>query len=162
MIVGKNPNPTVRPGFVGASFAMDVTVKPSVPTTSIAYPDIPRITSPNATGPVDPSTDVSVIVAKTSKTLVFVSAVIVTAIMPPKAGRGRPQINTPDFVPDYPGRLPMDIGDGLKVHLRKCSIPQVRDVFMEIEKPEKPIDIPVAAALVAAAPTLEFDTIGGF
>lgn len=76
---------------------------------------------------------------------------------------GSPAINTPHFVPDYPGGLPMHIGDGLQVHLRKCSVLQVKDVFMAIEEPEDPIDIPVTAPMVEAAIQLpEFDTIGAF
>ena len=76
---------------------------------------------------------------------------------------GSPQIDNPQFVPDYPGGLPMGIGDNLEVHLRKCSIEQVREVFMAIEEPEEPIDIPVIAAFRAAeAATPAFDTIGAF
>jgi len=80
---------------------------------------------------------------------------------------GKPRINSPDFVPDYPGGLPMGIGDALQVHLRACSIDQVRDVFMAIEEPEEPIDIPVAAKLLAEAPAgaeeaETFETIGAF
>lgn len=77
---------------------------------------------------------------------------------------GSPAISNPKFVPDYPGGLPMGIGDGLQVHLRKCSIAQVRDVFMAIEEPRNHIDIPVAAgeALVAGAVAPEFETIGAF
>ncbi len=56
---------------------------------------------------------------------------------------GKPAIDTPNFVPNYPGELPFGIGDHFKVHLRKCSIDQVRDVFMKIEEPEDPIDVPV-------------------
>jgi hypothetical protein len=70
---------------------------------------------------------------------------------------GKPVLNKPGFVPDYPGKLPMGIGDHLQVRLRKCSVDQVRDVYMKIEEPEQPIDIPV---LAAALP--EFDTIGAF
>lgn len=78
---------------------------------------------------------------------------------------GSPAINTRSFVPDYPGGLPMGIGDGLQLHLRKCSINQVRDVFMAIEEPEHPIDIPVppeGRMLLAAAIQPEFETIGAF
>lgn len=77
---------------------------------------------------------------------------------------GSPVINKPDFVPDFPGQLPMGIGDGLQVHLRKCSIDQVRDVFMAIEEPEDPIDIPVAEAETRALEAVvpEFETIGAF
>ena len=70
---------------------------------------------------------------------------------------GKPVLNKPDFVPDYPGNLPMGIADHLQVRLRKCSVDQVRDVYMKIEEPEVPIDIPVVAAFVP-----EFGTIGAF
>lgn len=56
---------------------------------------------------------------------------------------GSPAIDTARFVPDYPGQLPFGIGDHFKVNLRKCSVDQVRDVFMKIEEPEQPIDVPV-------------------
>lgn len=70
---------------------------------------------------------------------------------------GSPVINRPGFVPVYPGPLPMDIGDGLRVPLEKCSIPLVRDVFMKIEEPEEPI---VFKSLAAGEP--QYHTIGEF
>ncbi len=79
---------------------------------------------------------------------------------------GKPEINSPQFVPKYPGELPMGIGDHLDVHLRKCSIEQVRDVFMAIEAPEDRISIPTEpsarAMFMAAESPTEFDTIGAF
>jgi Ferritin-like len=48
---------------------------------------------------------------------------------------GRPRIGHPRFVPRYPGPLPGGLRSGLTVRLRKCSIEQVRDVFMSIEDP---------------------------
>lgn len=50
---------------------------------------------------------------------------------------GRPSIGHPGFVPNYPGSLPGGLRPGLTVRLRKCSIPQIRDVFMSIEEPSK-------------------------
>ncbi|GAA4408722.1 hypothetical protein GCM10023168_26510 [Fodinibacter luteus] len=74
---------------------------------------------------------------------------------------GSPSLSGPSFVPDYPGGLPMGIGEHLQVHLRKCSVAQVRDVFMAIEEPEHPITIPVATEDEGlAAPA--FETIGAF
>lgn len=79
---------------------------------------------------------------------------------------GAPQINRRDFVPVYPGDLPMGIGNDLEVRLRKCSVEQVRDVFMKIEAPDEPIAIRVAAQRSIfrtenlAAP--RFETIGLF
>lgn len=73
---------------------------------------------------------------------------------------GAPMLNGPTFVPDYPGGLPMGIGEHLQVHLRKCSLLQVQDVFMKIEEPEKPLDIPVSDD--ASTEALQFATIGAF
>jgi len=74
---------------------------------------------------------------------------------------GKPSLNRPDFVPDYPDGLPLGIGQHLRVHLRKCSLRQVREVFMKIEEPEHPIDIPVVLE-AERAPAPEFATIGAF
>lgn len=49
---------------------------------------------------------------------------------------GSPEISKPDFVPRYPGPLPGGLRGGLNVRLRRCSIQQIRDVFMSIEEPE--------------------------
>jgi rubrerythrin len=70
---------------------------------------------------------------------------------------GRPEIDRPDFIPVYPGPLPMNIAGGLRVGLRKFSKELVHDVFMEIEKPENPILFPGEALGLA-----EFATIGNF
>jgi rubrerythrin len=70
---------------------------------------------------------------------------------------GRPEVDRPDFVPVYPGPLPMNIGGGLQVGLRKFSKALVHDVFMEIEKPENPILFPGPALDIA-----QFATIGTF
>ena len=74
---------------------------------------------------------------------------------------GRPRIDRPEFVPTYPGPLPMCIGDDLTVGLKKFSRELVRDVFMQIEKPENPIAFPEVAALDAMA-IQDFLTIGEF
>lgn len=73
---------------------------------------------------------------------------------------GSPQINTPDFIPDYPGHLPGGIEPGLTVNLAPFSMQQL-ETFLDIEEPETPLVFPVKAAL-AAAPAEEFDTIGQF
>ena len=72
---------------------------------------------------------------------------------------GTPTIAAPDFLPVYPGPLPMGIG-GLTVPLEKFSLDLVRSVFMEIEEPEKPLDIPLVGGVAAATP--QFATIGSF
>ena len=53
---------------------------------------------------------------------------------------GHPQINKKDFIPSYPGPLPMNIG-GLTVGIEGFSIPLVENVFMAIEEPEDPIHV---------------------
>lgn len=71
---------------------------------------------------------------------------------------GAPAINTPDFVPRYPGRLPFRLAGGKEICLKPCSKDQI-EVFMAIEKPEKAIDIPVEPkARLADEP----QTIGAF
>jgi hypothetical protein len=70
---------------------------------------------------------------------------------------GQPKINEKGFIPEYPGSLPMNIGD-LRIGIEAFSIPLVKNVFMAIEEPEHPI--PVTAAL--AAEQEKFATIGEF
>lgn len=74
---------------------------------------------------------------------------------------GSPGIDTPDFVPKYPGPLPMNINSSLHVHLGPLSFDRVRDEFMKIEEPEKPIDFPIHALFSAPSPPT-FATIGQF
>lgn len=74
---------------------------------------------------------------------------------------GKPDINHPKFVPNYPTPLPMGIATGLIVTLAKYSRDQVKNVFMEIEEPEEPLDFPIKMSFAAeAAP--EYHTIGDF
>jgi rubrerythrin len=70
---------------------------------------------------------------------------------------GSPQINNPEFVPKYPGTLPMGIGDDLVVPIKAFSKSLVKDVFMKIEEPEHPV--PIRLKAFAAE---EFGTIGQF
>ncbi|GAB5399904.1 MAG: hypothetical protein Aureis2KO_14890 [Aureisphaera sp.] len=71
---------------------------------------------------------------------------------------GSPNINKPDFVPEYPTGLPMGIGDGLVVNLAKYSKQQVKDVFMEIEEPEDPLNLDK----IKFAQQQDYNTIGEF
>jgi rubrerythrin len=50
---------------------------------------------------------------------------------------GEPQIDKAGFVPSYPGHLPAGLRPDLTVTLRRCSIDQIRDVFLSIEEPEE-------------------------
>jgi ferritin-like protein len=71
---------------------------------------------------------------------------------------GQPRINNPDFIPQYPGHLPM-VGE-FEVHLGPLSGPQLQ-LFLKIEEPENgPLHFPVAAGVAASTPT--FATIGQF
>ncbi len=67
---------------------------------------------------------------------------------------GSPQINTADFVPKYPGPLPLNIGD-LTVGIEAFSIQLVNNIFMAIEEPEHPIP-------VSKDESAQFATIGAF
>jgi rubrerythrin len=71
---------------------------------------------------------------------------------------GRPAMDHPEFIPSYPMRLPMNIGSGLEVGLKKFSKDLVRDIFMKIEEPELPIHFPGPLTGAAA----DFATIGAF
>jgi hypothetical protein len=52
---------------------------------------------------------------------------------------GVPVIDRPGFVPAYPCELPASVAPGLVVTTRRCSIDQVRDVFLAIEEPAETI-----------------------
>ena len=74
---------------------------------------------------------------------------------------GYPRFDAPGFIPTYPGPLPMNVGSGLTVGLKRFSKELVRDVFMQIEKPENPLDFPVSLEVLGVeAPS--FATIGQF
>jgi hypothetical protein len=75
---------------------------------------------------------------------------------------GSPRIGQPGFVPRYPGPLPGGLRGGLTVRLRRCSIPQLRDVFMSIEEPEKAVE-PVDGTVNPGDPIdVSLFTIGWF
>jgi hypothetical protein len=77
---------------------------------------------------------------------------------------GHPEINTKDFVPVYPGHLPMDIGGSLIVGIEAFSIGLVENVFMAIEEPEQPVPVRPPSLLAAADAEAEpeYATIGEF
>lgn len=74
---------------------------------------------------------------------------------------GYPEINTKAFVPGYPGPLPMGVAGGLIVGIEAFSIPLVKNVFMEIEEPEKEVPVHPPSEL-AEVVELEYATIGEF
>lgn len=67
---------------------------------------------------------------------------------------GEPQIDTPDFIPDYPGPLPGSVESQLVVGLAPFSIDLIHDVFMTIEEPEHPLEFPVQLAATAEPLTI--------
>jgi hypothetical protein len=73
---------------------------------------------------------------------------------------GATEINKKGFVPEYPGPLPMSIGD-LIVGIEAFSISLVENTFMAIEEPEDPIHIQ-PPPILAAAGQPKFCTIGQF
>ena len=83
---------------------------------------------------------------------------------------GSPAIDDPLFIPAYPGPLPMGVGGSLTVGLEKLSRRLAHDVFMSIEEPEAPLDIPVGlppgvqllATTSVPPPAPEYATIGEF
>ena len=70
---------------------------------------------------------------------------------------GSPVIDSPGFIPSYPGPLPGGVEEGLQVPLAPFSIDLVEKVFMQIEEPEDPLNFPVRGAIS----TTDF-TIGKF
>lgn len=73
---------------------------------------------------------------------------------------GSPVIDSPDFIPTYPGPLPGGVESGLTVPLQPYSIDLLQTVFMEIEEPENPLDFPTTDALNLEATSAV--TIGQF
>lgn len=74
---------------------------------------------------------------------------------------GSPRLASRAVVPSYPGHLPGDLG-GLTLHLLPFSLAAMEQ-GMAIETPEDgAIDFPQRAALSAAAPDEEWQTIGEF
>jgi hypothetical protein len=72
---------------------------------------------------------------------------------------GSPVLDTPDFIPDYPGPLPGSVEGGLVVPLAPCSLYLVSGVFMKIEQPERRLEFPVERSLAFVQQPL---TIGQF
>jgi len=64
-----------------------------------------------------------------------------------------PALDTPGFVPSYPGPLPGDVNPNLTITLRRLTPSQVK-VFMDIEYPE--------GGPITALALRSFDTIGAF
>lgn len=76
---------------------------------------------------------------------------------------GAPAIDTPEFIPCYPGTLPgIEPPPGWQVDLAPFSIDVVRNIFMQIEMPEDPHDYPAATLKPVQTPKDEPHTIGAF
>jgi len=75
---------------------------------------------------------------------------------------GSPAIDKPDFIPTYPGHLPGGVNQGLEVNLGPLSKDILKNVFMEIEEPEHPLDFESAPLLAKSFATKEYATIGAF
>ena len=75
---------------------------------------------------------------------------------------GHPVIDSPDFIPHYPGPLPGGVEDGLTVHLAPFSVELMRNTFMVIEEPEKFAEFPVMPKAAAAEGVDQTVTIGEF
>jgi hypothetical protein len=71
---------------------------------------------------------------------------------------GSPLINRPDFVPKYPSTLPGAVHTSVVARLAPFSRDHVRDVLMEIEEPEKPLEF----RTFAFESVTQYPTIGDF
>jgi hypothetical protein len=67
---------------------------------------------------------------------------------------GTPRLGSPDFIPSYPGHLPGTVQGQLEVGLQPFSLDLVRDVFMVIEAPDRPLDFPVERSAVEPEVTI--------
>jgi len=70
---------------------------------------------------------------------------------------GSPVLDSPTFIPHYPGPLPGSVENELVVGLAPCSLDLVKNTFMAIEEPEYPLEF--SAEAIAAGQPL---TIGQF
>lgn len=78
---------------------------------------------------------------------------------------GKPSFAAPGFVPDYPGPLPMQVDDDLRVGLKPFSKALLYDTFMRIEQPEKPLKLRLKDGSYTHYPeaaTGKYPTIGDF
>ncbi len=77
---------------------------------------------------------------------------------------GHPKINSPRFIPHYPGNLPLNIGGkDFIVGIERLSIEVVKNTFMRIEEPEDPIPVAQPKLMAGALGEMpDFATIGEF
>ncbi|MGB5715251.1 MAG: ferritin-like protein [Waterburya sp.] len=76
---------------------------------------------------------------------------------------GSPQVNKPEFIPTYPGHLPM-LRPDLTVGLAPLSTDLITQTFMQIETSEDPEDYPTKFLTATLRTTVEeeYQTIGEF
>ena len=76
---------------------------------------------------------------------------------------GCPQVNKPQFIPTYPGHLPM-VHPDLTVGLAPLSMDLITNAFMQIETSADPEDYPArpVTATLRIAEEEEYNTIGDF
>lgn len=76
---------------------------------------------------------------------------------------GSPEVNKPEFIPTYPGNLPM-VQTDLIVGLAPLSMALITNTFMQIETSVDPEDYPAKPVSFAlrAMPQEEYQTIGDF
>lgn len=53
---------------------------------------------------------------------------------------GQPIINRPEFVPNYPSKLPEGIRPDVTLGLERLTLPLVKNTFMSLEAPHDPLD----------------------
>lgn len=75
---------------------------------------------------------------------------------------GKPMIDSPAFVPKFPGPLPGGVHEGFKVSLTSLSKDSLKDIYMVIEEPEDPLDFEAAPLLSAPPDEVDSFTIGEF
>jgi hypothetical protein len=75
---------------------------------------------------------------------------------------GRPAINRRGFIPEYPGTLPMSVGDGVQVGIEAFSMDLVETTFMAIEQPEDEVAVERLAFRADGEEEPEYATIGAF
>jgi len=65
---------------------------------------------------------------------------------------GEPMIADANFIPTYPGTLPMGVAGDLQVGLRRYSKALIENTFMKIEEPETVLPIPERRAAAVGEP----------
>ncbi|WP_437949992.1 ferritin-like protein [Sorangium sp. So ce296] len=78
---------------------------------------------------------------------------------------GKPCFSKREFIPRYPGTLPMEVDDGLVVGLAPCSKDLIYNTFMRIEQPEHPLSLRLPDGSYSSYPSVapgKYSTISEF